>query len=98
MGRDRISEEIINAVDDVFPGIKALIEQKRMDRQVNPLTRQQEHDRRILLRRQAAEIQRLQLEACGQLVLPIFGSGTAKKLAQSEVAALPLKGMEIKHG
>lgn len=34
-------------------------------------------------------------EAAGQFVLPIFGDGSAKKLAQSESAALVFKGIDL---
>jgi hypothetical protein len=52
--------------------------------------------RRQLLRNQVAEIQRLRLVEAGQMTLPIFGDGTAKKLAQGEIASLPFKGMEVR--
>ena len=96
MGRDKVSEEIVSAVNEVFPGLRELIERRRMDNVVSPKTREEEHKRRMVLRNQAAELQRLQREACGQMVLPIFGTGAAKKLAQSEISTLPFKGMELK--
>jgi len=51
--------------------------------------------RRKQIRAQAAGLKRIQREAAGQLVLPIFGDGTAKKLCESEVAALTFKGMDV---
>ena len=96
MGRDKVSEEIVSAVNEVFPGLRELIERRRMDNVVSPKTREEEHKRRMVLRNQAAELQRLQREACGQMVLPIFGTGAAKKLAQSEISSLPFKGMDVR--
>ena len=51
--------------------------------------------RRAMLKRQAEGIKRRTLEAAGQLTLPIFGEGTAKKLAQTEASSLPFRGMEV---
>jgi len=51
--------------------------------------------RRELLRNQASEIRRLQLIEAGQLTLPIFGDGTARKLCDSEAATLPFRGMDV---
>jgi len=51
--------------------------------------------RRAQLRNQALQIERLSLESSGQMTLPIFGDGSAKKLAESEVSTLPLKGMTV---
>ena len=95
MGRDRFSEEIISAVDEIFPGFQKLVEQKQMSQIAAPQTLEEERKRRRLLHQQALRIRRLQLEACGQLVLPIYGSGITKKLAQSEISSLPFKGMDV---
>lgn len=51
--------------------------------------------RRSVLKKQAAGMKRMNLEAAGQQVLPIFGDGSAKKLAESEPAALALQGMHV---
>lgn len=52
-------------------------------------------DRRAVLRAQAASMKRRQVENAGQLTLPIFGDGTARKLAQSEASSMPFKGMDL---
>jgi hypothetical protein len=51
--------------------------------------------RRETLRQQTLSIARMRLESAGQLNLPIFGDGSAKKLAESETATLPFKGMAV---
>jgi hypothetical protein len=51
--------------------------------------------RRQLLRQQLAEIRRLQLTASGQMTLAIFGDDAPRKLAQTEEAAMTLKGMHL---
>jgi hypothetical protein len=45
--------------------------------------------------RERYELQRLRLEEAGQMILPMFGDGTAKKLAESEIACMPFKGMHV---
>ena len=52
-------------------------------------------NRKRALQQQAAEIVRLRLVDAGQMTLPIFGDGTAKKLAQSEISSLAFKGMDV---
>jgi hypothetical protein len=51
--------------------------------------------RREFLRKQASEIRRLQLVDAGQMTLPIFGDGTARKLCDTEAATLPFQGMDL---
>jgi len=51
--------------------------------------------RRKLLAQQTLLIRRLQQESAGQLVLPIFGDNSAKKLTQNEAQALTLKGIHL---
>jgi hypothetical protein len=52
--------------------------------------------RRALLRSQAAEMQRRQLVAAGQLTLPIFGDGAGKRLCQTEPETLAVShGMHV---
>ena len=91
---DLISRELISAVDVCFPGFRKLIQEKRMDKGWQ-MSREEEMERRRVLHQQAIYLQRLQREAAGQLTLPIFGEGQAKKLAQSEIASLPFKGMNL---
>jgi hypothetical protein len=45
--------------------------------------------------RRREQNKRWQLENAGQLTLPIFGDGTARKLAQSEESCMPFKGMNV---
>jgi hypothetical protein len=45
--------------------------------------------------RRREENKRLRLESAGQLVLPIFGTGSARKLSQSEESTMPFKGMDV---
>jgi len=53
-------------------------------------------ERRELLRKQAAEIQRLNLVRAGQLTLPIFGDDAPRKLMETEPASLVVaKGMHV---
>ena len=94
MRRDRFAEQIVNVMDECFPGVRKLIEEKRMDKGWQ-MSREEERERRRVLQQQAVYLQRLQREAAGQLTLPIFGEGQAKKLAQSEMASLPFKGMNF---
>jgi hypothetical protein len=51
--------------------------------------------RRAVLKKQAQGMKRTKLEAAGQMILPIFGDNTAKRLAQGESAILPFKGMDV---
>lgn len=51
--------------------------------------------RRQLLRQQVLEISRLQLESAGQLVLPIFGDNSARKLLRTEAQCMAVKGMQV---
>jgi len=52
--------------------------------------------RREMLRSQAAGLKRMQREEAGQLVLPIFGDGTARKLCETEAPALVFKGIDVR--
>lgn len=52
--------------------------------------------RKAILKAQAQSIGRRRLENAGQLTLPIFGDGTARKLAESEESSLPFKGMDVR--
>jgi hypothetical protein len=51
--------------------------------------------RRATLKAQADGIKRTRLESAGQLVLPIFGDGSARKLMETEPQTLALKGLHI---
>jgi hypothetical protein len=51
--------------------------------------------RKAMLKAQAQSIARRRLETAGQLTLPIFGDGSARKLAQSEESSMPFKGMDV---
>ena len=52
-------------------------------------------ERRAILRQQLLKIKRLQAEAAGQLMLPIFGDGSIKKGMQADAACYGLKGMRV---
>jgi len=52
--------------------------------------------RRKQIRAQAAGLKRMQREEAGQLVLPIFGDGTARKLCETEAPALVFKGVDVR--
>ena len=51
--------------------------------------------RRRFLQNQLLQVRRIYMENAGQLVLPIFGDGAAKKLAESEASSLPFKGIHV---
>lgn len=51
--------------------------------------------RKAMLKAQAQSIARRRLETAGQLTLPIFGDGSARKLSQSEESTMPFKGMDV---
>jgi len=52
--------------------------------------------RRAVLKKQAEGMRRMSLETAGQLVLPIFGDGTPRKLMETEPESLAVsKGMHI---
>lgn len=51
--------------------------------------------RRALLRRQSAEIRRLNLVRTGQETLPMFGDGAARKLMETEPQTLAFRGMDV---
>jgi HNH endonuclease len=51
--------------------------------------------RRETLRNQTIQLSRMRKESAGQLTLPIFGDGAAKKLCETEPATLPFKGMQV---
>jgi 5-methylcytosine-specific restriction endonuclease McrA len=65
------------------------------ERRVPEVSRRDIAARRQLLRNQVAHIQRLRLIEAGQMTLPMFGDGTAKELAESEIACMPFKGMDV---
>jgi hypothetical protein len=52
-------------------------------------------NRRAVLKVQADGIKRTRLESAGQLVLPMFGDGTARKLMDTEPQALAFNGIDL---
>lgn len=90
--RDPQSAAIWKQLDQSIAGASKLVEAKSMNQ---PLPDAYWPKRRELLRQQTLQIRRMQAESAGQLTLPIFGDGTARKLAESEVAVLPLLGMAV---
>lgn len=92
MRRDRQAAETWKHVKAVAPGASRLIEAKSMDRGSQGYWSK----RREFLRQQTLQIKRMHLESSGQLTLPIFGDGTARKLAESEAATLTVsKGLHL---
>jgi hypothetical protein len=52
-------------------------------------------ERRELLKKQTYEIRRLQQVSAGQMTLPIFGDDSARKIPQTDEAALTLAAMHV---
>jgi HNH endonuclease len=93
----RASFEVDGLGSDPHPAlvqaVKYLAPKMSMDPSADPEFWKQ---RRALLRQQTLVIGRRNLESAGQLTLPIFGDGSAKKSTEAEAAALTVrKGLAL---
>ena len=58
-------------------------------------TREDIKEQARIIAQRREENKRYRLESAGQMTLPIFGDGSARKLAQSEESSMPFKGMDV---